>query len=224
MIQAHNEVFHSIKYWPFLSSDYLPHCFRVFALQCLQHWRSNKVERFAPFATIWLLLIQTDWSKEPRNKANYSCVLCVRWRIVHAQCALGSQWKSRMLCAAEQKWHHLLTLFNSCLQVPFIEDSFSSFREEDPLALYVKSALPRQKRRRKLLLRPALRNISQSSLFQWLSEGIKWNFINKSRNCLVLYSLRWRGLSAWGTGSLSGPSSASFAVRSPRPAASGGLL
>lgn len=102
----------------------------------VQHWCSNEVERFAPFATIWLLLIQTDWSKEPANKANYSCVLCVRWRIVHAQCALGSQWKSRTLCAAEQKWHHLLTLFNSCLQVPFMADSF---RKEDPLAFYAKS-------------------------------------------------------------------------------------
>ncbi len=134
------------------------------------HWCSNEVERFAPFATIWLLLIQTDWSKEPANKANYSCVLCVRWRIVHAQCSLGSQWKSRTLCAAEQKWHRLLTLFNSCLQVPFMVG----------LALRSSRFLCE-----KLPPKAIVRAVSQCSLFQWLSEGIKWNFINKGCNCLV---------------------------------------
>lgn len=30
-----------------------------------------------------------------------------------------------------------------------------------------------------------VRTVSQCSLSQWLSEGIKWNFINKGCNCLV---------------------------------------
>lgn len=40
------------------------------------------------------------------------------------------------------------------------------------------------------LLRPAHRNTFQCSLFQWLSERIKRNFINKGRNRFILYCER----------------------------------
>lgn len=48
-----------------------------------------------------------------------------------------------------------------------------------------------------------VRAVSQCSLFQWLSEGIKWNFINKGCNCLVRCG--GEALSMWGFLSLSGP-------------------
>ncbi len=158
----------------------------------VQHWCSNEVERFAPFATIWLLLIQTDWSKEPANKANYSCVLCVRWRIVHAQCALGSTMEiTDALCG----WTKVAS-FADPFQLLFAGAFYGGlFRTEDPLAFYAKSVRNAAK--------AIVRAVSQCSLFQWLSEGIKWNFINKGRNCLVRCG--GEALSMWGFVSLSGP-------------------
>lgn len=52
-------------------------------------------------------------------------------------------------------------------------------------------------------LKSIVRDISQCSLFQWLSKGIKWNFINKGRNCSVRFGRE--ALSMWGFVSLSGP-------------------